>query len=169
MTITDNLVTAFYTQFSELGSPTSKTFLEIYGPPSTDKPILICGAGATTDEYAIQLLELAGCTNVIATASTHNHEYLRSLGARHDRLQVARHGQAGHLCCERQGRTRHGLHQHREDAEKSSVGRTVECQGGTAVTCQGGGFGYDFPLPAGEYRSTVAIVVCLTRVSRTGI
>ena len=83
VTITDNFVTAFYTLFNELGLPIPKTFPATYAPPDADKPILIYGAGATTGQYAIQLLKLAGYTNIIATASTHNHEYLRSLGARH--------------------------------------------------------------------------------------
>lgn len=48
-----------------------------------DVPILIYGAGATVGQYAIQLLKLAKYSNVIATASAHHHEYLRSLGAKH--------------------------------------------------------------------------------------
>ncbi|KIM70028.1 hypothetical protein SCLCIDRAFT_101364 [Scleroderma citrinum Foug A] len=82
-TIPDNFVTAFYTLFNELGLPPLKAFPVISAPPGADKPVLIYGAGATTGQYAIQLLKLAGYTNVIATASSHNHDYLRSLGARH--------------------------------------------------------------------------------------
>lgn len=52
-------------------------------PPEADKPILIYGGGATSGQYAIQLLKYAGYTNVITTASSHHHSYLQSLGAKH--------------------------------------------------------------------------------------
>ncbi|KAL4067251.1 chaperonin 10-like protein [Scleroderma yunnanense] len=83
VTIPDNFVTAFYTLFEELGLPPPKSFPVTSSPPDANNPILIYGAGATTGQYAIQLLKLVGYTNVIATASSHNHAYLRSLGARH--------------------------------------------------------------------------------------
>lgn len=50
-------------------------------PPLANAPILIYGAGSTTGQYAIQLLHSAGYKNVLATASSKHHEYLRSLGA----------------------------------------------------------------------------------------
>jgi NADPH:quinone reductase-like Zn-dependent oxidoreductase len=45
--------------------------------------MLVYGAGSTVGQYVIQLLQLAGYTNVIATASAKHHAYLRSLGATH--------------------------------------------------------------------------------------
>lgn len=50
-------------------------------PPEARTPILVWGAGGSTGQYALQVLRLAGYTNVIAIASSHHHEYLRSLGA----------------------------------------------------------------------------------------
>ncbi|KAG6333147.1 hypothetical protein ID866_5943 [Astraeus odoratus] len=82
-TIPDNFITAFYTLFDQLGLPAPKSFPATSPPPHADKPILIYGAGATSGQYAIQLLKLAGYTNVIATASSRHHDYLRSLGARY--------------------------------------------------------------------------------------
>ena len=39
------------------------------------------GAGASAGQYTIQLLRLAGYTNILATASPRNHDLLHSLGA----------------------------------------------------------------------------------------
>jgi NADPH:quinone reductase-like Zn-dependent oxidoreductase len=46
-------------------------------------PILVYGAGATSGQYAIQLLKLAGYKNILATASSKHHGHLRALGATH--------------------------------------------------------------------------------------
>ncbi|KAG1813975.1 chaperonin 10-like protein [Suillus subaureus] len=70
-TIPDNFITAFYTLFDCLGTCSANT------------PILIYGAGATSGQYAVQLLALAGYKQVIATASPRHHSYLKSLGAAH--------------------------------------------------------------------------------------
>ncbi|KAF9245623.1 hypothetical protein BU15DRAFT_85354 [Melanogaster broomeanus] len=82
VTIPDNFVTSYFTLFDRLGLPTPH-FPVPSPPPGADKPILIYGGGATTGQYAIQLLNFAGYTNVITTASSHHHTYLRSLGADH--------------------------------------------------------------------------------------
>lgn len=80
VTFPDNYVTALYTLFNQLGLPLPTEW------PAKDtvdagRPILVYGAGATSGQYAIQLLKLAGYTNVIAAASKHHHEYLKALGA----------------------------------------------------------------------------------------
>jgi NADPH:quinone reductase-like Zn-dependent oxidoreductase len=82
VTIPDNFITAFYTLFDslELASP---TFPFSVPPPHAETPILVYGAGATSGQYAIQLLALAGYKRVIATASPRHHSYLKSLGAAH--------------------------------------------------------------------------------------
>lgn len=55
--------------------------------PSTSPPtdanvaIVLYGAGTTVGLIAVQLLRLAGYTNVIVTASSMHHERLKSLGA----------------------------------------------------------------------------------------
>ncbi|KAF8955135.1 chaperonin 10-like protein [Flammula alnicola] len=79
-TIPDNFVTTFYALFLRLGLPVPSKFPDT-DPPLSMSPILIYGAGSTTGQYAIQHLHLAGYRNIIATASQHHHDYLRSLGA----------------------------------------------------------------------------------------
>lgn len=80
-TIPDNFVTAFYTIFNQLGFPIPDFPAKLDPPPQASTPILVYGAGATSGQYAIQLLYAAGYTNIIATASAKHHDYLRSLGA----------------------------------------------------------------------------------------
>jgi NADPH:quinone reductase-like Zn-dependent oxidoreductase len=65
-----------------LGLP-PPTFPLYAPPPHADTPVLVYGAGATSGQYAVQLLALAGCKRVIATASPRHHSYLKSLGATH--------------------------------------------------------------------------------------
>ncbi|KAG1886147.1 chaperonin 10-like protein [Suillus subluteus] len=81
-TIPDNFITAFYTLFDCLGLALP-TFPISAPPPHAETPILVYGAGATSGQYAIQLLALAGYKRVIATASPRHHPYLKSLGATH--------------------------------------------------------------------------------------
>lgn len=83
MTIPDNFVTAFWALFDNLQLKFPSSFSAKPAPPSADAPILVYGAGATSGQYAIQLLKFAGYTNIFATASPRHHEYLRSLGASH--------------------------------------------------------------------------------------
>ena len=52
-------------------------------PRRADTPILVYGAGATSGQYVVQLLALAGYKRVVATASPRHHSYLKSLGAAH--------------------------------------------------------------------------------------
>ncbi|KAF7309028.1 PKS-ER domain-containing protein [Mycena kentingensis (nom. inval.)] len=87
-TIADNFITSFYTLFDQLGlsfpfsafmSETSAAAAE----NNTETPILVYGAGTTTGQYTLQLLRLAGYTNVVATASPAHHAVLLALGAKH--------------------------------------------------------------------------------------
>ncbi|KAF9532716.1 hypothetical protein CPB83DRAFT_807207 [Crepidotus variabilis] len=80
-TLPDNFVCAFYVLFNQLGLPVPSSFPVSDSPPLADTPILIYGASSTVGVYAVQLLQLAGYKKIIATASTRNHEYLKSLGA----------------------------------------------------------------------------------------
>ncbi|TFK42016.1 chaperonin 10-like protein [Crucibulum laeve] len=82
-TIPDNFVTAFYTLFNQLSLPIPSSFPAKQPPPLANTPILIYGAGSTAGIYAVQLLHIAGYKKIIVTASSRNHEYLRSLGATH--------------------------------------------------------------------------------------
>jgi NADPH:quinone reductase-like Zn-dependent oxidoreductase len=81
-TIPDNFITSYFTLFDRLGLPLPQ-FPVPSPPPEADKPILIYGGGTSSGQYAIQLLNFAGYTNVITTSSSHHHTYLRSLGAMH--------------------------------------------------------------------------------------
>lgn len=76
----DNYTTSFNTLFSQLGLPLP-TDWPVTNAPNADRPILVYGAGASSGQYAVQLLKLAGYTNIVAVASKHHEEYLKSLGA----------------------------------------------------------------------------------------
>jgi NADPH:quinone reductase-like Zn-dependent oxidoreductase len=74
-------VTAYYALFNQLGLPNPSELPATTPPPNASTPILIYGGGASSGQYMIQLLALAGYKKILATASKHNHEYLLSLGA----------------------------------------------------------------------------------------
>ncbi|KAI0759307.1 chaperonin 10-like protein [Irpex lacteus] len=83
--IPDNYTTAAFTLFGtpNLALPLPSSFPAPSPPPNADQPILIHGGGSSSGQYTIQLLRLAGYTQIYATASPRNHEYLKSLGATH--------------------------------------------------------------------------------------
>jgi len=60
-TIPDNFVTAFWALFDNLKLTFPSTIPQngtaVPSPPSADTPILVYGAGATSGQYAIQLLK----------------------------------------------------------------------------------------------------------------
>ncbi|KAH8824120.1 chaperonin 10-like protein [Flagelloscypha sp. PMI_526] len=79
-TLPDNFVTGWYVLFSQLSLPWPSTV------PSTvpvEEPVLVYGAAASLGLYIVQLLRIAGFTNIYAVASEKNHGYLKSLGATH--------------------------------------------------------------------------------------
>ncbi|KAF7310004.1 PKS-ER domain-containing protein [Mycena indigotica] len=82
-TIPDNFITSFFSLFDHLSLSIPQSFPAPSVPANHDVSILIYGAGTTTGQYALQLLRLAGYTNVLATASQRHHDFLRSLGAKH--------------------------------------------------------------------------------------
>ncbi|TFK68242.1 GroES-like protein [Pluteus cervinus] len=81
--IPDNFVAAFYSVVNGLSLSFPPTFPSTAPIPENTTPVLVYGAGSTAAQYVIQLLRIAGYTNVIATASVKNHEYVKSLGATH--------------------------------------------------------------------------------------
>ncbi|KAF5331282.1 hypothetical protein D9611_013077 [Ephemerocybe angulata] len=83
VTYPDNFATAFYTLFSQIGLPIPTEYPSKSSPPKNAAPILVYGGGATSGQYMIQLLALAGYKNIITAASKHHEDYLRSLGATH--------------------------------------------------------------------------------------
>ncbi|KAI0690488.1 chaperonin 10-like protein [Cytidiella melzeri] len=79
----DNYTTAMFTLFGapSLALPLPSSFPAPSPPPS--QPILVYGAGASSGQYTLQILKLAGYTQIYATASPRHHAYLRELGATH--------------------------------------------------------------------------------------
>ncbi|KAL5494804.1 hypothetical protein ACEPAI_266 [Sanghuangporus weigelae] len=80
----DNYVTAMVTIFGtpNLALSLPQSFPAPTPPPNADMPILVYGGGASSGQYMIQIFKLAGYTNIFATASSHNHAYLKELGAK---------------------------------------------------------------------------------------
>ncbi|KAI0759309.1 GroES-like protein [Irpex lacteus] len=81
--IPDNYTTAAYILFGtpNLALPLPSSFPAPSPPKDVDQPILVHGGAASSGQYTIQLLHLAGYTQVYATASPRNHAHLKSLGA----------------------------------------------------------------------------------------
>jgi len=79
--IPDNFVTAYWTVFSSLRLPEPSSFPITTPPVDASAAILVWGAGSSSGQYIIQTLSISGYTNIIAVASSRNHEFLRSLGA----------------------------------------------------------------------------------------
>lgn len=79
----DNYSTAALTLFGAnyLSLPLPSSFPASSPPKDANQPILVNGGAATSGQYTIQLLHLAGYTQVYATASPKNHAYLKELGA----------------------------------------------------------------------------------------
>jgi 3-methylcrotonyl-CoA carboxylase alpha subunit len=80
-TVPDNFVTAVYALFKSLGLPLPTSFPATSAPEKANTPILVYGAGATSGQYTIELLRLAGYKSVIAVASKKHEAYLKELGA----------------------------------------------------------------------------------------
>jgi len=81
--IPDNFVSAYWTIFSPicLGFPEPASYPITTPPASASAGILIWGAGSSVGQYIVQTLSITGYTNIIAVASSRNHDFLRSLGA----------------------------------------------------------------------------------------
>ncbi|KAI0091670.1 chaperonin 10-like protein [Irpex rosettiformis] len=81
--IPDNYTTAAFTLFgsSNLALPLPTSFPPPSPPSDASQPILVHGGAASSGQYIIQLLHLAGYTQIYATASPKNHAYLKELGA----------------------------------------------------------------------------------------
>ncbi|CAL1716587.1 unnamed protein product [Somion occarium] len=81
VSVPDNFVTAYWSLFGNIKLPVPSELPSNLSPAEATTPILVWGAGGSTGQYALQVLRLAGYTNVIAVASSRHHEFLRSLGA----------------------------------------------------------------------------------------
>lgn len=83
--IPDNYVTAMYAAFGSanlsLPLPPQNHFPASSAPENSDQPILVYGAGSSSGQYTVQVLRLAGYTNIITTASPRHHPLLASFGA----------------------------------------------------------------------------------------
>jgi NADPH:quinone reductase-like Zn-dependent oxidoreductase len=76
-TIPTGVITAGVALFHDLKLPLPD--------PSTSNshpdPVLVWGGASSVGQFAIQLLKLAGYAKIFTTASSHNHDLVRSLGA----------------------------------------------------------------------------------------
>jgi len=79
--VPDNFVTAYWTVFACLRLPEPSSFPMTTPPVDASSAILVWGAGSSCGQYTVQILSISGYTNIIAVASSRNHEFLRSLGA----------------------------------------------------------------------------------------
>ncbi|KIP11808.1 hypothetical protein PHLGIDRAFT_511990 [Phlebiopsis gigantea 11061_1 CR5-6] len=87
-TIPDNYTTAMYTVFGtpNLAFPVPSSLVSASAVPSRQAvdlsaPVLVYGAGASSGQYLVQAFRIAGCTTIFAVASSHHHDFLRTLGA----------------------------------------------------------------------------------------
>ena len=80
----DNYATAMFTIFGtpNLALPLPSSWPAPSPPPNADAPILVYGASSSSGQFMIQVLKLAGYTNIFAAASARNHAYLQELGAK---------------------------------------------------------------------------------------
>ncbi|KAH7334872.1 GroES-like protein [Rhizoctonia solani] len=77
-TIPTGAITAYYGLFQRTGiSP------PLSGPTASGKPVLILGGSSSVGQFAIQLARIAGFSTIVATASSHHADFLKSLGATH--------------------------------------------------------------------------------------
>ncbi|KAF8328820.1 chaperonin 10-like protein [Cantharellus anzutake] len=68
-------------RFPALPHPSNPAPLENLQPDS-DAPILVWGAGSGVGKHALQILRIAGYTNVLATAASHYFDSAKALGAK---------------------------------------------------------------------------------------
>jgi threonine dehydrogenase-like Zn-dependent dehydrogenase len=88
VSIPDNYTTAMYTVFGSpnLALPIPSSLLPLSNVPERpavdlSAPVLVYGAGASSGQFALQALRIAGFANIFAVAASHHHDFLRSLGA----------------------------------------------------------------------------------------
>ena len=87
-TIPDNYTTAMFTIFGtpNLAFPVPSDLIPTSAAPGRQAvdltaPVLVYGAGASSGQFLVQAFRIAGCTNIFAVASSHHHDFLRTLGA----------------------------------------------------------------------------------------
>ncbi|KAF1939821.1 GroES-like protein [Clathrospora elynae] len=82
VTLPNNFVTVFHTLTKDLGLETPWPKPKVYVPEHVNDAILIWGGSSSVGQFAIQILQYYGYTNILATASRKHHEKLQSLGAK---------------------------------------------------------------------------------------
>jgi NADPH:quinone reductase-like Zn-dependent oxidoreductase len=82
VTLPNNVVTVFHTVTVDLGLPLPYPLTQT-PPPHSSTPILIWGGSSSVGQYALQVLTYWGYKNLITTASSAHHSYLKTLGASH--------------------------------------------------------------------------------------
>ncbi|KZV68023.1 alcohol dehydrogenase, partial [Peniophora sp. CONT] len=81
-TVPDNFVSAWWSLTKYLGIDLPYDLPAKEKPAGHDEPILIWGGATSVGQYAIQILKLAGYTNVITTSSPSHKDLLVDYGAR---------------------------------------------------------------------------------------
>lgn len=81
VTLPNNFVTVFHTLATDLAIETPWPKPADYVPKDHDQAILVWGGSSSVGQFAIQILQYYGYTNILATASQKHHEKLLSLGA----------------------------------------------------------------------------------------
>jgi threonine dehydrogenase-like Zn-dependent dehydrogenase len=81
VTLPNNFVTVFHAFTTDLDIELPWPKPEDYVPANADSPILIWGGSSSVGQFAIEILRYYGYTNVLATASSKQHDKLRGLGA----------------------------------------------------------------------------------------
>jgi len=82
VTLPNNFVTVFHTITTDLDIETPWPKPENYVPKDAKEAILIWGGASSVGQYALQILQYYGYTNLIAVASKKNHRKLKCLGAK---------------------------------------------------------------------------------------
>jgi len=83
--VIDNFVTAWWTITNSLELPLPDTFpsTQLLGHATQSSPILIWGGGTSSSVYILQVLRLAGYSNLITTASSYTGAAAFAFGATH--------------------------------------------------------------------------------------
>ncbi|KAF3003425.1 hypothetical protein E8E13_001272 [Curvularia kusanoi] len=82
VTLPNNFVTVFHAVTKDLDIELPWPKPDDYAPANADSAILIWGGSSSVGQFAIEILRYYGFTNILATASSKQHDKLRSLGAK---------------------------------------------------------------------------------------
>ncbi|KZM23960.1 uncharacterized protein EKO05_0009343 [Ascochyta rabiei] len=82
VTLPNNFVTVFHALTTDLGVELPWPRPDACSPASAHSPFLVWGGSSSVGQFAIQILQYYGYTNILATASRKQHHKLRRLRAK---------------------------------------------------------------------------------------